>query len=519
MSTVGFDYIVVGAGSAGAIVASRLSEDPGANVLLLEAGPDYPDFEKLPDELKFGYASASYVVTHGHLWSFVGRANRTQAPTAVPRGKVTGGTGAVNGQVFLRGLRSDFDDWAAIGNDLWSFESVLPSFRKLEKDLDFQNEWHGNDGPIEVRRYQTDEMLPPQLAFVQACLDAGYGQAPDANEPGARGISPIPFNNVGGIRLSTALAYLAPARVRKNLVIRADVHARRVAIRNGRAVGVEIADSAGGTEFVYAADVLICCGSIGSPHILLLSGIGPAEELRHVGVEPLVDRPGVGKHLQDHHVADMLWYTVPAYGIPPANSPRTQVALRYTAAHTSFPDDMQITPRTHPPQPGPKGRDEPVGVVSIVPAIERAVGSGEVRLRSADPTALPEIDFHFLEEPTDLARIREGVRIALELTSHREFASILARRLAPSDEEVKTEAGIDAWLLRSVRTSHHSCGTCKMGPPSDPQAVVDQAGRVYGVDGLRVIDASIFPEVVRANTAATTMAVAERLVEMIRAGG
>ncbi|MCH8102931.1 MAG: GMC family oxidoreductase N-terminal domain-containing protein, partial [Chloroflexi bacterium] len=234
-----YDVIVVGAGSAGAIVAARLSEDRDRSVLLLEAGPDYPTFAEIPVEIKNGLATgADLAVGTDHDWQFTGRATDSQPEMPVPRGKITGGTSAINGQVFLRGAPEDFDTWASWGNDEWSFEKVLPYFRKLEDDRDFSGDWHGQGGPIPVRRHPRENLLPDQLAFYDACLGAGFPDCEDHNRPDSVGVGPLPLNDVDGLRWSTNLGYRNPARHRLNLTIRGEARAHRVHLEGDRAVGV-----------------------------------------------------------------------------------------------------------------------------------------------------------------------------------------------------------------------------------------------------------------------------------------
>lgn len=502
--------MICGAGAAGCVLANRTTADTSGigSVELIEAGPDYPVNADLPADLANGRRNSMTA----HDWGYHHRPTTIQVPFPLPRGKVVGGSTAVNTCIALRGHPYDYDQWGALGLADWSWDQCLPAFRRLERDLDFgdKSDYHGNKGPLPLRRYTAQEMVPWQAIFMEAALELGYPWCEDSNAPGSAGVGPHAMNVLDGRRISAAEAYLTPqVRARPGLQIRAQTLVRRVLFDDRKRVtGVEV-EHGGTVNIVDTRRVVLCGGAINTPGILLRSGIGPAHDVERIGVELIADSPGVGRRLLDHPGSAIFMRPHYRQLIPRVDHPVIQGVLRYRSPLQSLPDtDMQI-------QAGSlvalqiKGRTVNLPLVSFMAPVGKPRGYGRLRYLSADPRAIPHIDSMLLEDSRDRAQAIEAMQLCMRLASTKAVTKV-ASPLWPSRRRLANHDRASEWIRKSTDSGYHPSGTVPMGPDEDPNAPCDGRGRVRGVTGLMVVDASLMPTIPSSNINIPTLMMAER---------
>jgi choline dehydrogenase len=503
-----YDYIVVGAGSSGAVLAARLTENEGRRVLVLEAGPAESD-AGADDLYDLTFALGA------HDWGLSARAfGDRQVP--YPQGKVAGGGSAVNGALAVRGMPADYDGWAALGNTQWSWTEMLPCFCRLEDDPQVPGEFHGRGGPLPISRWGVDELAPVQSAFLDACRALGIPYCADLNDPRATGVGPWPMNRQGMTRISANLGYLRPVRSRDNLRLEPHSLAIRVLFDGNRAVGVEF-EQAGEVRQAFAGEVILCAGALQTPGILWRSGIGPAEELHRIGVTCRLDRPGVGRNLREH--AGSFVFFVPAEGMCRTDVPQYQLGMRWTSPGSSEENDVILGLMSYfdlSPLPGLATLVGTSTVFAMSAGVQLPESRGRLSWPSADHRASPDIELNLCAEPADRQTLAAGLRQCWEIANTAPLSNYVAGLALPDPACFADPDALDAYVAGSATPWFHPAGTCRMGPDSDPTAVVDQNCFVRGVDGLRVVDASIMPTIPRANINLTCVAIGERAAQLIQ---
>jgi choline dehydrogenase len=516
-----FDYVVVGSGSAGGLVALRLAQKGDASVLLLEAGTRRDDeFPHIVDPSRwqelidldanswFGPGGTTEVMWQHRTVPQPGWGGRVSEQ---PRGRVLGGTSTLNSMVYVRGHASDFDSWAYDGAHGWDYASVLPSFKALEDYAGGADDYHGVGGPLPVRSMGPDRANPVSAAFIEAGVQAGHPLNPDHNGASMTGVGWLQANiTADGRRASSAESFVRPALGLDTFTLRQGARVHRLVLDGDRCVGVEYVIDGRVERVEVGSEVVLCGGAYESPRMLMLSGIGPADELRRLGIEPLVDLAGVGQNLQDHMLLAM-----PHEGgrpVPPGHQNLVEAGLfmAHDRAGLSRAPGLQI-------QFGhictsPQGYPKIEGGFTISPTINRPLSRGQVRLRSADPDAELDIDPNYYAEPADLEVMLLGLEVARDIVNQPAMKPWWTKEVAPGAERA-TRAELAAAVRECSQTVYHPVGTCKMG--TDELAVVDPQLRVRGVEGVRVADASIMPSVTSGNTQAPIFMIGQRAAELI----
>lgn len=499
------DVLIIGAGSAGAAIAARVSEDPNRTVLLLEAGPDYPSIAETPFDLVNSHNNSYTAHDWGHQYE---PTRGRQVP--FPRGQVVGGSSAVNTTIALRGVPEDYNDWADMGCTGWGFDDVLPAFNRMERDLDFGDKpYHGDAGPITIRRHPTSEMEPQQQAFLDTADTLGYGYCEDANAPNSEGAGPHPMNKLGRLRISTAIGYLAPARVRPNLTIAPNKRVLRIIFDGRRATGAEVQNDDGTIEVHEANLVVLSAGAIMSPHILMHSGIGSKEQLASHAMTCIGNEPYIGQNLCDHPALAVVC-EVKDGSIIQRDNPIIQTILRYTAPGSDKRNDLQIE------QISFAGKAGGSPMFSIAAVLEYQYGRGELRLKSADPLDHPIIDNRFCEDARDSSRLAGCMKDTLAFASNGALKDMIKSISFPDLARAADIGALERLCQKFSGSGYHPCGTIKMGDAKDETAVVDPLGRAHRLENLVVADASIMPFVPRANTNLTAIMIGEKIGEAIR---